>query len=546
MRFGDIAIEDAEGAILAHSLKAGGVRFKKGRVLSSGDIAALSEAGVEHVIAAVLSPGDISENEAAARLGRAAARDGVLVSEAATGRVNLFAARNGLFVASRESVDRLNAIDPAITFACLDDHVQVSEGTMIATIKIIPLAVSGSALDEALAAVSSADLIKVKAFRPARAALVATTLPTLKPTVMDKTAELLRQRLAPSESILTRERRVAHEAGAVSEALIEAVKDSDLVVLFGASAVVDAQDVLPAAIRAAGGTVHQVGMPVDPGNLLVLGSLDGVPVIGAPGCARSPKVNGFDWILARILAGETPGHTEISAMGVGGLLMEIPTRPQPRSFESGATRDMSVETVLLAAGRSSRMGDGNGHKLLSSFEGEPLVRRMVRTALEAGIGTVHVVVGFRAHAVTAALAGLDVDIVANPDFADGMASSLAIGIGNVSSKASGVLVMLADMPGVMPSHLSRLVEVFRDHEGRAIVRASHAGKRGNPVVLPRAAFDAIAALSGDVGARPVIESGAFEVIEVEIGEAAHVDVDTPEAVRAAGGRLETEAGPPGV
>lgn len=539
MRFGDIAIDGAEGAILAHSLKAEGLRFKKGRVISAEDVEALRAAGVAYVTAAVLEPGDVAENAAAARLGAAVARDGVAVSEASTGRVNLFAARNGLFVADRALVDRLNRIHPAITFACLNDHVQVSEGTMVATIKIIPLAVAGAAVDAALEAIAEPGLIGVKPFRAMRTALVSTTLPTLKASVMDKTVELLRQRLAPSGSRLTGEWRVPHETEAVSEALGEAARGSDMLILFGASAVVDPDDVIPAAIRAAGGVVHQVGMPVDPGNLLVIGALRGLPVIGAPGCARSPKENGFDWVLARVLAGEVPGAREIMAMGVGGLLTEIPSRPQPRAgVKNGGNRP--VETVLLAAGRASRMGEDSGHKLLALFDGEPLVRRAARAAIEAGVGRVHAVVGFRREAITEALAGLDLDIVENPDFETGMAGSLAAGVECVSHEAAGALVLLADMPGLSAGHLRKLAAAFRARHARAIVRAAHDGRRGNPVILPREAFAQVLKLSGDLGARAIVESGQFEVVDVEIGEAAHLDVDTPEAIRSAGGRLETE------
>ena len=537
MRFGDIATDAAEGAILAHSLKAGDLRFKKGRRLSADDVAALRSAGVASVIAAALGEGDVAENDAAARLGAAIARPGLSVSEASTGRVNVFAAHGGLFVADRALVDRLNRIDPAITFACLDDHVQVDEGTMVATIKIIPLAVPGTALDAALGAIREAGLIAVKPFRSMRTALVATTLPTLKPKVMDKTAELLQRRLAPSGSRLTEERRVPHETGAVGEALLAVAAENDLVVLFGASAVVDRDDVVPAAIRAAGGIVHQVGMPVDPGNLLVIGAIDGVPVIGAPGCARSPKENGFDWVLARVLAGEDPRAPEITAMGVGGLLMEIPSRPQPRA-DRGEGGTVVVETVLLAAGRASRMGEESGHKLLALFDGEPLVRRAARAALE--VGAVHAVVGFRGEAIEEALAGLDVDIVRNPDFASGMAGSLAAGIARVSPEAAGALLLLADMPGLSAAHLAKLAAAFRAGRGKAIVRASHDGRRGNPVILPRAAFEELRKLTGDLGARAIVELGDYEVVDVEIGEAAHLDVDTPEAIRAAGGVLETD------
>ncbi|WP_204333402.1 hypothetical protein, partial [Proteus mirabilis] len=80
-------------------------------------------------------------------------------------------------------------------------------------------------------------------------------------------------------------------------------EDVDLVLVFGASAIADRRDVIPAALEQAGGEIEHLGMPVDPGNLLMVGRLGEVPVLGAPGCARSPKENGFDWVLTRLLAG---------------------------------------------------------------------------------------------------------------------------------------------------------------------------------------------------------------------------------------------------
>src|SRR5690606_4239177 len=159
-------------------------------------------------------------------------------------------------------------------------------------------------------------------FVPRRVGLVQTVLPGVKPSVLDKTARITEARLARSASRITREERPPHEAEHVADAIRAQAGDNDMVFVFGASAVCDEDDVIPAAIRSAGGTVSRVGMPVDPGNLLVIGHLDGKPVLGAPGCARSPKLNGFDWVIDRLIAGLEVTHEEIGAMGVGGLLME--------------------------------------------------------------------------------------------------------------------------------------------------------------------------------------------------------------------------------
>ncbi|MEM6464045.1 MAG: molybdopterin-binding/glycosyltransferase family 2 protein [Pseudomonadota bacterium] len=543
MKFGTVKTQHALGAVLAHSLKAGTLRLKKGRLLGEEDIEALRASGVEEIIAARLEEGDVGEDAAAARIASALSADGIRPGEAATGRVNLFAKENGLFLADRPLVDRFNSIDPSITLATLADRSQVAAGDMVATIKIIPLAVSGHHLDLAAQAISVPGIVTMRAFSSARVGLVATKLPSLKPSVMDKTARLLQERLNASGSTIIAEERIAHTPEAVASA-VAALKDScDLIVAFGASAIVDAEDVIPSGIERAGGTVDHVGMPVDPGNLLVLGHVGAVPVIGAPGCARSPKENGFDWVLARLLSGETPTAEAIMGMGVGGLLKEIQSRPQPRlSGERPKNKDIQVDIVVLAAGRASRMGPESTepapHKLLAHFDGVPLIRKSCETAIAAGNGAVHVVLGYRGDEMKTALDGLAVNVIDNPDYEEGMAASLRCGVASVAKHAQGALIMLADMPAIAATHLSAMIGAFRRSGGSAIIRAVSGEVRGNPVILPRETFDALLRLEGDVGARQIISASGLPIIDVDIGDAALLDVDTREAVLDAGGVLK--------
>lgn len=537
MRFGALALAQAEGAVLAHAVKAGDLRLPKGHVLSPADITALAQVGIDQITVAQLDIGDLLEDEAAARIAAAIAPDHLRFSAAATGRVNVYSRVCGLFVANREIVDRLNRIDSAITLACLADHIPVQPGDMVATIKIIPLAVAASLVEQAEILLREHMAFEVKPFIARKAALIATQLPSLKPQVMDKTHAVLAARLRHSESQLATERRVAHTEDAVATAIKDLKAEHDLIIVFGASAVADADDVIPAAIRRTGGTVDHVGMPVDPGNLIVLGRLGTIPVIGAPGCARSPRENGFDWVLDRILAGEWPSPNDITGLGVGGLLKEIPTRPQPREPAVPVALG-PVETVVLAAGRASRMGPEGGHKLLATFDGVPLVRRSVVNALAADIGRVIVVTGHREPEIRTALGDLPVVLVSNPDYPSGMASSLTAGLAALDPAAGGMLVMLADMPGITASDLRRLVDTFAAEGGRAVIRATADGQRGNPVILPRATFAAVGRLLGDVGARHIVERCGLPVIDVELGAAARLDLDTAEQIIAAGGILE--------
>lgn len=531
MKFGDCPLDHAEGAILAHATQVGKRRLKKGHHLTAQDISDLREAGISAVIAARLEPGDVDENAAAGRLASALCTSGLRAGPATTGRVNLFADQGGVFTVDAAIVDAINTVDPSVTIATLKPFERVEAGQMVATVKIIPFAVSGAILDRAVACAGKGEICAVKPFSPMTIGLVQTELPTVKASVLEKTRQVTDARLSVGESHVAQERRVPHRSAPLASAIRELAAETDMVLVFGASAVVDPRDVVPDAIRAAGGTVDYVGMPVDPGNLLVLGHLDGKPVIGAPGCARSPKENGFDWVLDRIMAGLAVTPADIAGMGVGGLLMEIATRPQPRDPKALA-RSQSVAAILLAAGRSSRMG---ANKLLATFDGVPLLRRSAETALASGASPVVVVLGHMAEEAADALDGLDVVTTVNEDYASGLASSLKAGLEAVGSNAAGAMVLLADMPALVPGDLDALIAAFHKAEGRAVVRATVGGRRGNPVILPRSAFAAVRNLSGDIGARRLVEELELPIIDVEIGEAAGIDVDTPEALARAGG-----------
>jgi molybdenum cofactor cytidylyltransferase len=330
MKFGSMPIDEAEDAILAHGVRIDGVTFKKGDTLTHERRLALTAAGVKCVVAARLEPGDVGEDEAALKLAERLAGAHLRCSPPFTGRVNLFAESAGLAIVESDAIDRVNAVDEAITVATLPRCRAVSDGDMVATVKIIPFATQSVTLEAALEAAPTG-AIAVQPFKPMRIGVVSTTLPGLKPSTVAKTLRVLEARLKPSGARIVAQEIVPHEVGLLAKALARLIDGSDALVVFGASAITDRRDVIPAAVEAIGGRIERFGMPVDPGNLLLLADRYGTPIIGAPGCARSPKENGFDWVLQRILAGVPIHDADIRAMGVGGLLMEIASRPQPRA-----------------------------------------------------------------------------------------------------------------------------------------------------------------------------------------------------------------------
>ncbi|TMJ54771.1 MAG: 4-diphosphocytidyl-2C-methyl-D-erythritol kinase [Alphaproteobacteria bacterium] len=543
MKFGPMAPAEALGAIAVHSIRKGDLVLKKGTRIGEAEAAALQAAGIDEIVVARIEPGDVPEDEAAADIAAAVAGEGVRVDRAFTGRANLFAEAAGVLLLDRAAIDRLNRVDPAITLATLPAFAPVVAGKMIATVKIIPFAVEARSRDRAMVVADEAKpLVRVAPYRVKQIGVVSTLLPGLADKVIEKTLKILGDRIAPAGAAIVAERRVPHESRALAQALDEVLQaGAELVIVFGASAIADRRDVIPAAVEAIGGAIGHFGMPVDPGNLLLIAEAQGRPVLGAPGCARSPKENGFDWVLMRLLAGLEVKGEDIAGMGVGGLLMEIVTRPQPRELPPPAaptpSAGRSVAAIVLAAGRSTRMGGPN--KLLETISGKPLVRIAAEQALSSRASPVVVVSGHERARVEAALASLDVRLVHNPDYAQGLSTSVKAGLAALPPESEAAIVCLGDMPQVTSALIDRLIAAFDPERNALVVLPTFSGKRGNPVLWSRRFFPELIALEGDVGARHLIGAYPEVVTEVPVeNAAAMVDIDTPDALRAAKAEME--------
>ena len=537
MKFGPLPLDEARGATAVHAIRKGEVVLKKGAVITERDIAALRAAGIAEVVVARLDPGDVPEDVAAAKIAAALVDETLSADRAFTGRCNLFARHAGVLVVDKGAVDTLNRVDESVTLATLPAFKPVVAGEMVATVKIIPCAGPEKTCADALSVAARArPVLRIAPYRVKRVGIVSTLLPGLTEKTVEKTLKITAERLAPAGAEIVCEKRIAHEQGALKTALAQACGgNAELVIVFGASAIADRRDVIPAAIEAAGGRIEHFGMPVDPGNLMLIGQVDGTDVIGAPGCARSPKENGFDWILMRMLAGLPVSRADITGMGVGGLLMEIVTRPQPRA--EPASQGRRVAAIVLAAGRSTRMGGPN--KLLAELRGRPLVRIAVEQALASPARPVIVVTGHQRAEIEAALRGLDVVLVHNPDYAEGLSTSLRAGLSAVAADADGALVLLADMPHVDAALITKLLAAFDPEKGTLVVVPTIAGKRGNPVLWSRRFFPDLMAIEGDVGARHLIGRYAEAVTEVPLnGKAPLADIDTPDALIAARAEIE--------
>jgi len=327
MKFGPVPSSEAEGAILAHSLQLPDQKLRKGLLLEAGHVAALIAAGVAEVTVARLEAGDMYEDAAADALAQALVPDpeaaGLSLSKAFTGRVNITANGPGVVSLNQRALVAMNAIDPMITLATVPAYQQMTKGGMVGTVKVISYGVSRRDIEKACAVAKGAMHLRPPVHRTA--ALIVTDIPGGAGL---KGQQAIADRIAVLGMELVEVKLVPHREADLSAALKEV--EADMALILTASATSDAYDVAPQAVRLAGGRVERFGMPVDPGNLLFLGQLGARPVIGLPGCARSPALNGADWVLSRVACGIDVTGQDIAEMGVGGLLKEIPTRPMPR------------------------------------------------------------------------------------------------------------------------------------------------------------------------------------------------------------------------
>ncbi len=530
MKFGSFPISAADGVILAHTYRRAGLILKKGHVIGPEDIEALVKSGAVEIIGALLEPGDMGEDAAAGRVAACVAGGGVQLSDARTGRCNLDATVDGIVTVDATAITAANLIDEAVTIATLADKTAVRRGQTIATVKIIPFAVSSQTMVGVEGALRR-PAVRVAEYQAKRFALINTLLPDLKPSVIESTTLVTRERISSVGGTMPDVRNCEHDAAATTIAIQDALAAKpDILIIAGASATVDRGDIVPSAIIAAGGVIDHFGMPVDPGNLLLLGRIGAVPVLVLPGCARSPKLNGFDWVLQRLAANIPATRDDIMRMGAGGLLVDTPSRPLPRDRAvqpEVMPAPPHIAALVLAAGQSRRMGGPN--KLLMDVDGKLLIRKTVETITEAGLRDIVVVVGHQEADIRAALAGASVLFVANPDFADGLSTSLKVGLGAMVPEAEAALVCLGDMPLLRADHLQQLVAGFDPVGDKLIGVPTHNGKRGNPILWARRFFEDIRQVSGDTGARHLIGVHESLVYEVEFDDTAVLtDLDTAE------------------
>ena len=338
MEFVAVPLEDAEGHLLGHNIagETGRRRFRKGRALTREDIDGLRALGRRSVYVAIFAPDDIAEDQAALRIAERLQRAKIRLSRPSTGRVNFYAEAPGLLRVDGSRLLALNQLD-GITLATLPADTPIQPGRMVATLKIIPYALPGGTVQDAERLAGEADILSLTPFREKRVGLVLSGSPAARGRITAGFESALIPRLTALQGRLTSQDFIPLENPDDEALLAETIRRRcdeglDLLILAGETAIMDRFDITPRAIERAGGQVECFGAPVDPGNLLLLAYRGEIPILGAPGCARSPKSNIVDWVLPRLLAGDRLSAGQIAAFGLGGLLEDVPERPLPRSW----------------------------------------------------------------------------------------------------------------------------------------------------------------------------------------------------------------------
>ena len=338
MKFGPVPIEQAVGHVLAHNImRPNGHRaLGKGRIITKADCETLRSFGHESVVVAMLDASDLGENEAAERVGQAVAGPGVKVVTPGVGRATLIAEHHGPVYINVPALERLNNIDAGITLATLRNHTLVHPDELVTLVKIVPFGIAEArVVDVEQKAAELAPVISVRPLKTCSVGLIITGPESARDRLVRAFEPPTRNRIEKLNSHLDSITCANHEPQAIATAIQQQkAQGRDLILIAGISAIIDRDDVVPSALRATGGDVTHFGVPVDPGTLLMLGYLKEVPVLGAPGCIKSPKTNVIDWLLPRLLAGERLTRADLVAMGHGGLLEDISDRPMPRNKSS--------------------------------------------------------------------------------------------------------------------------------------------------------------------------------------------------------------------
>ena len=523
--------QESLGSVIAQTYNLPGKTISKGTFVTSEIVDYFKEGEVQNMICAVPDNGDIHEDEAANIISNAIDRSHIYIESASTGRVNFKSRSLCLVRYKRDLIKKVNLVDESIAFSIVEHNQLLAKNDLIATLKIIPFFTQKKYVDQVISILDKNELFKTHSLNKKEVSLIQTSFEWQKKSMFKATSNVTRNRLEALDCSLNEEKLIRHDYKVLCSEIRSSIKSGiDILLISGASAITDRSDYIPKAILSEGGEIIQYGLAVDPGNLLLVGKIGKTTIIGMPGCARSPKLNGFDWVLQLLMADIPVVKEELAEMGAGGLLMEIASRPLPRALAKNVNKqEKKIMGVILAAGNSTRMGKDN--KLLRNIGDAPLIRNLAIEILKSDLDSCSIVLGYQSDKVADVIKDLNVNLILNPLWKEGQASSLRAAINTLDSTYSDLLIMLGDLPGIKSSHINSIIEehLLTDNRKSKITIPSFKGQKGNPVIWGRSFFHDLSNLEGDVGGRTLFSEHPAAINILEMNDPWVVkDADTPE------------------
>ncbi len=322
-----IKTEDAVGQVLCHDMtqiipgQYKGPRFKKGHVVTAEDIPVLLSMGKENLYVFELDAGKLHENDAAERMCALCLNEGMTRGEAGEGKIELFAARDGLLRVDTERLNAVNAIDE-LMIATRHGNTAVRAGDKLAGTRVIPLVIDEAKLLEAERVVGGKPLLELLPYKLRRAGVVTTGSEVYHGRIEDRFTPVVEQKLARF-GIAVSEHIIVDDGLDNIRAAIERLRAADVDMLLCTGGMsVDPDDNTPGAIRASGARIVTYGAPVLPGAMFLLGYFeDGCPIMGLPGCVMYARATIFDIVLPRVAAGVELTRRDFTTLGEGGLCL---------------------------------------------------------------------------------------------------------------------------------------------------------------------------------------------------------------------------------
>jgi len=322
-----VGVQDAVGMILGHDMteiipgKSKCAAFKKGHVIKFEDIPRLLNMGKEHIYVMEFNPDDIHEDEAAMRMAKAAAGQGVKITGPKEGKASLSAEHSGLLKIDEEALLEMNSMDE-IMFACLHQNIVVEKGQSIAGTRVIPLIVKDWKVKMVEEACSKFfPVIQVKPFRKLKAGIVTTGSEVFYGRINDQFGPVVKSKFEELGCTVVKHIFSNDDPDMIAASIKELIEDGVDVITVTGGMSVDPDDVTPLGIRMAGAEILSYGAPTLPGAMFLLSYIGDVPVLGLPGCVMYSKRTIFDLVLPRIVAGEKVLRKDIVKFGHGGMCM---------------------------------------------------------------------------------------------------------------------------------------------------------------------------------------------------------------------------------